>query len=85
MELQRICEDISSVVEDLMYRGVNESFKADILDDILSIIGWDVAEGIEPDLENVEQMLAKLIDFQDSFEVDLSNPIKHLEEYVLKR
>ena len=84
MTLENICEDISSVVEDLMYSGIEESFKADILDDILSIIGWDVAEGIEPDLENVEQMLAKLIEFQDSYKVDLSNPIKNLKEYITK-
>ena len=82
MELEKICEDIASIVSDLMYSGIEESFKADILDDILSIVGWDVAEGIEPDIEKVEQMLSKLIEFQDSYGVELSDSINQLNEYI---
>ena len=85
MKLEQICEDIADVVQGLMFNDdISVSYKADILDDILSIIGDDVAEGIEPDPNKVERMTAKLEDFQEAYEVDLSGPIQNLKSYLLK-
>ena len=85
MKLEKICEDIAEVVQDLMYGDISVSYKADILDDILSIIGYDVAEGIEPSLDSVRETLAKLIDFQDTYDVDLISPINDLEKYIAEK
>ena len=83
MMLNQICEKIAAVVDDLMLNDdISVSFKADILDDILAIIGLDVAEGVEPELEKVELMLSKLIEFQEAYEIDLGDPIKNLQEYI---
>ena len=80
--LHEVCEDVSNVIMDLMYREINESWKADILDNILSIIGWDIAEGIKPDLYKVEDVLSRLVDFQEYYDVDLKKPIKKLKKYI---
>ena len=81
--LEKICNDIAEVVQDLMFNDdISVSYKADILDDILSIIGSDVAEGIEPELSKVELMLSKLIEFQEGYVVDLREPIKSLKQYI---
>ena len=82
MNLQDVCSDVSEIIMDLMYRDVNESWKADILDNILSIIGWDVAEGVKPDLYKVEDVLDRLVDFQESYDVNLRNPIRKLKKYI---
>ena len=83
MELEQICEDIAEVVDGLMFNDdISVSYKADILEDILSIIGWDVAKGKEPDLWDVERMLAALVSFQDTYEVDLNAPIENLKKYI---
>ena len=82
MTLEEICDAIAEVVQDLMYGDISVSHKADILDDILAVIGWDVAEGIEPPLENVKETLARLEDFQLTYNVDLKNPIMNLKKYV---
>lgn len=82
MTLEEICDAIAEVVQDLMYGDISVSHKADILDDILAVIGWDVAEGIEPPLENVKETLAGLEDFQLTYNVDLKKPIRNLKKYV---
>lgn len=82
MTLEQICDNIAEVVQDLMYGDISVSYKADILDDILATIGWDVAEGIEPNSERLKETLSRLIGFQDSYDVDLAEPIKNLKKYV---
>ena len=86
MMLNQICDNIADVVQDLMFNDdISVSYKADILDDILSIIGDDVAEGIEPELGRVEMMLSKLEEFQEAYEVDLNEPIKDLQKYIAEK
>lgn len=86
MELEKICDDIAEVVQDLMFNDdISVSYKADILDDILSIIGSDVAEGIEPSLYRVNETLTKLTDFQDAYNVDLEKPIEALKQHIAEK
>ena len=86
MELEKICDDIAEVVQDLMFNDdISISYKADILDDILSIIGLDVAEGIEPSLYRVNETLTKLVTFQDAYKIDLVKPIEALNQYIAEK
>ena len=83
MTLEKICEDIAEVIYNLMYNDdISVSWKADILDDILATIGSEVAEGIEPSLDSVKDTLTQLIDFQESYDVDLESPINNLKKFV---
>jgi hypothetical protein len=96
MTLHEICTEIAIVEEKLAYGEIEFTYPkicsamklghpADILDDILSIIGWDVNEGKEPKLKSLKKVLTELKEFQEAFNVDLSDPIKHLEEYIAKK
>lgn len=93
MKLYDICKEIAVVEDKLAYGEIEFSYDklmsamkpghpADILDDILSIIGWDVFAGIEPPIEKVEQTLKGLKSFQSTFKVDLKEIINHLKEYI---
>jgi hypothetical protein len=83
MNLEQICDAIAEVVQDLMFHDdISVSYKADILDDILSIIGDDVAERKEPDLWSCERMLSELISFQDAHDIDLRAAIDGLKKYI---
>ena len=93
MTLYEICNDIAIIEEKLAYGEIEFSYNklmsamkpghpADILDDILSTIGWDVFEGKEPPIEKVKETLAGLESFQATFKVDLKQPIKNLKEYI---
>lgn len=56
---------------------------ADLLDGVLSMVGWDVFEGKEIELSRVEEWLEALKSFKDDFEIEeLSGPIEHIEEYI---
>lgn len=94
MKLYDICREIGEVEEGLMYGQISFSYDnlmsamkpghpADILDDILSVIGWDVFAGKEPDKEKVQEVLTRLQEFKQCFNVkELADPIKHLAEYL---
>ena len=93
MTIEQICNDLAEITEKLIYGEISFSYDnlasamkpghpGEILDDIISIIGWDVLEGKEPPLENVKQTLAGLEDFQLTYNVDLKNPIMNLKKYV---
>ena len=67
MTLYNICKMIANVEEGLLYGSIRYSYDnlmctlkpghpADILDEILSIIGWDVFAGKTPEDEKVKQM-----------------------------
>jgi hypothetical protein len=96
MTLFEICNDIAIIEEKLINGEIEFSYgklmsamkaghPADILDDILSIIGWDVYAGKEPPVEKVKETLSKLQSFQKTFKVDLKEQIKNLKEYVDER
>ena len=94
MTLYDICQEIAEIEEGLMYGQINFAYDnlmsamkpghpADILDDILSEIGWDVFEGKEVPLARVEETCKALKRFRTTFKVkELASPIKHLTEYI---
>ena len=94
MTLYDICVEIAGVEEKLAYGEIDVSYDnlmsamkpghpADILDDILSIIGWDVQMGEEPKREALEQTLEELKTFKKCFGIkQLNKAIKGLESYL---
>ncbi len=94
MTLYDICQMIAEVEEGLAYGEIKFSFDklmsamkpghpADILDEILSIIGWDVFQGNTPEREKVEQVYALLKEFKACFKVkELKQPIDALKQYL---
>ena len=94
MTLYEICNEIAMVENGLAYGMINFSYDnlmsaikpghpADILDDILAIIGWDVFAGKIPENEKVIEVLEGLRGFVECFKVeDLNKAITHLEEYL---
>lgn len=92
--LYDICQMISDVEEALAYNQISFSYDnlmcamkpghpADILDDILSIIGWEVLERKTPEKEKVKKVYELLKDFQESFKIkELTKAINALEEYL---
>lgn len=59
---------------------------ADILDEIISEIFFDVMEGKEPEKEKVENVLNGLKRFKSSFKVkELTKPINDLRNYINER
>lgn len=93
MSLYDICAEIAVIEEGLYYGTVEFCYDnmmcamkpghpAEILDDILSIIGWDVQAGETPPLSKVKKTLTELRSFQRAFKVDLSVPINGLKQYI---
>lgn len=94
MTLYNICKMIANVEEGLLYGSIRYSYDnlmctlkpghpADILDEILSIIGWDVFAGKTPEDEKVKQMLEELKSFKEALGIkQLQKPISALEEYL---
>jgi len=94
MTLYDICKMIAEVIEGLMYGNINFNYgklmsamkpghPAEILDDILSVIGWDVFAGKTPENEKIEQVLDELKQFKEAFCVkELQKPISALEAYL---
>jgi hypothetical protein len=92
-KLYNICKEIAQIEEKLMYGEIEFSYDnlmsamkcghpAEILDDALSIIGWDVFAGKEPPIEKIEETLKGLKRFQKTFKVDMKEIIKNLQEYI---
>ena len=94
MTLYEICQEIGQIEEGLMYGQINFTYDnlmcamkpghpAEILDDVLSIIGWDVFAGKDVPLEKVEETLKELKLYRKTFQVkELAAPIKHLGKYI---
>jgi hypothetical protein len=81
IEEQLACGEIEFVYDNLM-SAMKPGHPADILDEVLSIIGWDVQAGKTPSLAKIKRTLKGLEDFQKAFSVDLSGPVSALKEYV---
>ena len=94
MTLYNICKMIAEVEEGLMYGEISFEYSklmcalmpghpAEILDEILSIIGWDVFAGKIPENDKIEQVINELKGFKEEFGVtELEEPISALEEYL---
>ncbi len=94
MTLYEICVEIGQVEEGLMYGQISFEYDklmcamkpghpAELLDDVLSIIGWDVFAGKEVSIDRVEETRKELKRFRSAFKVkELAAPIKHLGEYI---
>ena len=94
MTLYNICKMIAEVEEGLMYGEISFEYSklmcalkpghpAEILDEILSIIGWDVFAGKTPEKGKIEQVLSELKGFKAEFCVkELKKPIDALEAYL---
>ena len=94
MTLYDICYEIAEVYEGLAYNEISFTYDslmsamkpehpADILDDILSLIGDDVMLGKPVEKERVEEVLKRLKEFKKCFKVkELSKPTKHMSEYL---
>lgn len=94
MTLYDICSEVAHIEEGLTYGEVSFSYDklmsamkpghpADLLDDVLSMIGWDVFAGKDIELSRVEEWLDELKNFKKAFKIkELSKPIKHTEEYI---
>ena len=97
MTLYDICKSIAEVEEGLAYgeiefvydnlmSAMKPGHPADILDDILSIIGFDVFKGKTPEREKIEEVYTLLKNFKDCFKVsELNLAIKSLEKYLYAR
>ena len=95
--LRDICQMIAEIEEGLAYGEINFTYNrmmcvmkqghpADILDEILSIIGWDVFKGETPEREKIEEVYNELKQFKSCFKVkELSQPIEALDEYLYPR
>lgn len=94
MTLFEICREIGVVEEGLMFGEIDFCYDslmsamkpghpADILDDILSVIGWDVYAGKEPSIEKVREVHKRLNEYISCFKVkELKSAEKHLSEYL---
>jgi len=91
--LYNVCKDIAEIEEKLLngeisfeYDNLASAMKVghpgEILDDILSIIGWDVYEGKEPSISKVKKVLKGLNSFQKTYKVDLKTQIAALKQYI---
>lgn len=94
MTLYQICSEIAAIEDDLTYGRIQFSYDkmmsaikpghpADMLDEILSMIGWDVSLGNPVELDRVKEWAKLLKEFKTAFKIkDLATPIKHVAEYI---
>lgn len=94
MNLNEICAEILAIEEGLdcglisfTYDNLASAMKCchpvEILDDIISLIFWDLQEGKNPRREKIEEVLKGLKRFKRAFKVkELSKPIKDLTQYL---
>lgn len=94
MNLYDICKKVAEIEEGLTYGEIQFEYNklmcarkpghpADLLDDILSQIGWVVFGGKDVSLERVKEWVRDFKAFKTSFKIkQLSAPIKHAQEYI---
>lgn len=94
MELYNICKEVAEI-EDGLFRGTIDfaydnmmcamkvAHPADILDEILSEIGFDVFAKRPVELQRVKDWISDLEAFKKEFKVkELNKPIKAAKEYI---
>lgn len=96
MTLQEICSEIAEVEQGLengnvqftyskLMRAMKPGHPADLLDDILSMVAWDVEAGKVIETDRVKQWADALTDFAEEFNIEeLDAPIQHITEYIKK-
>ena len=96
MSLKEICMEVLRICEGLEYGDISFSYDrlasamkmghpAEILEETLSDIFYEVRDGITPEPVRVEKLLKDLKRFQRHFKVkELSAPIKELSAYLEK-
>ena len=94
MTLHDICQEVAEIEMGLLYGEINFEFDTlmcamkpghpgELLDDVLSEVGWDAMEGKPVELERVREWVKDLKSFKAAFKVkELSVPIKHAQEYI---
>ena len=94
MTLKEICSEVAVIEEGLAcgeisftYDNLMSAMKpghpADLLDDVLSIIGWDVFAGKDIEIERVKEWKKALMELKRCFKIkELTTPIKHVETYI---
>ena len=94
MTLYDICQEVAEIEEGLLYGKIQFEYDnlmcamkpghpGDLLDDVLSEIGWDAFEGKPVELERVKEWVKDLKSFKSAFKIkELSKPIKHAQEYI---
>lgn len=97
MTLHEICTEIAIIEEKLISGEIEFSYDiakdklaqamklghpADILDDVLSHIGWDVMAGATPSEKKIKQTISGLQKFQRTFKIDLQYLIDELKLYT---
>lgn len=97
MTLYEICNEVAEIEERLAYGEVAFKYDnlmsamkpghpADLLDDVLSIIGWDVFANKPVELERVKEWIKELKAFKSAFKIkELSEPIKMAQQYVAEQ
>lgn len=96
MTLKEICKQVAEIEMELAQGGIDYSCDnlasamkpgapADLLDDILSMVGWDVFAGKEIEKERVSEWKEALEGFRNDFQIkELDEPIVHIREYLKK-
>lgn len=94
--LYATCREIAEI-EEKLYMGqidfeygkcmsaMKPGHPAEILDEILAIIGWDVYAKKVPALDKVKETIDGLKTYQQTFSVDISKQITALEQYVSEK
>ena len=94
MTLSDICQEILAIEEGLdcgtiafTYDNLASAMKcghpAEIFDNIIAEVFWDIQAGKEPERSKLENVLKGLKRFKRSFKVkELSKPIKDMEVYL---
>ena len=97
MTLKQICTEVAEIEESLAHGMIEVSYDnlmsamkpgapADLLDDILSMVGWDVFAGKEIETARVKEWKEALEGFKNDFQVEeLAEPIKHITEYLERK
>ena len=95
MKLYDICKEIAQIGEKLytgeidyelgrLTRPTKSNHPCGILNEILSIIGWDVYAGKTPTKEKIQETIDALEEFQTVLCVDLSKQIQNLKEHLIE-
>lgn len=94
MTLYEICSEVAQIEEGLAYgeiefvygklaSAMKPGHPADLLDDVLSMIGWDVFADKEVEIERVKEWQNALKEFKKCFKIkELAAPIRHIDTYI---
>lgn len=94
MTLYDICQEVAKIEEGLIYGEISFEYDklmcvmkpghpAELLDNVLSEVGWDAFEGKPVELDRVKEWAKDLKSFKSAFKIkELSAPIKHAQAYI---